>query len=183
MPEFTINVQDAEVKALLKRLSETGQNMRPIYQDIGEGIMERTKQRFSTGVGPDGVKWLPNAQATYSILANRLGKSNLGKDGRINSKGANKLANKKPLIGETGDLARQFHVSATNDSVTIGNSMIYAAIQQFGGKAGRNKKITIPARPFLPVTIDGQLYPQEQQSILNTLNEHLDDVINGRFGS
>ncbi|HAF00392.1 MAG TPA: hypothetical protein DCG63_03770 [Methylophilaceae bacterium] len=183
MNTFTIEVQDTEVRALLKRLHATSVNMQPIYQDIGEGIMERTKQRFSTGIGPDGIKWLPNAQATYAILANRLGKSSLGKDGRVNKKGASKLANKKPLIGETGNLARQFHVLSTNHSVTIGNSMIYAAIQQFGGQAGRNKKVTIPARPFLPVMINGQLYPQEQQSILNTLNAHLDDVINGRFGN
>lgn len=58
MSLFTIEVQDTEVKALLKRLQAAGTNMRPIYQDIGEGIMERTKQRFSTGTGPDGVKWL-----------------------------------------------------------------------------------------------------------------------------
>lgn len=30
--------------------------------------------------------------------------------------------------------------------------MVYAAIQQYGGQAGRGHKVTIPLRPFLPVT-------------------------------
>lgn len=178
MSNFTITVDDAEIKALLKRLHDVGQNMQPIMHDIGVGVKERTIQRFDTSTDPAGNQWKPNAQATYAILANRLGKSYLNKDDRVNSKGADKLAGKKPLIGESKDLMRQFHVTADANSVTIGNSMGYAAIQQFGGKAGRNHKVTIPARPFLPVTIDGQLYPQEQQTILSELNQLLADAIN-----
>jgi phage gpG-like protein len=181
MTNFTITVDDAEVKALLKRLHDFGENMQPIMQDIGEGVMERTKQRFNTSMGPDGVRWLPNSPTTYALLANRLGKSSIRKDGRVNSKGADKLAGKKPLIGESKDLMRQFHVQVDSNSVTIGNSMIYAAMQQFGGTTSPKSMIPnvrIPARPFLPVTIDGQLYPQEQRTILNELNELIQNVIN-----
>ena len=50
---------------------------------------------------------------------------------------------------------------------------MYAAIQQFGGKAGRGHKVTIPARPFLPVRQDGSLYPQEQAEIIAAIKDML----------
>ena len=53
--------------------------------------------------------------------------------------------------------------------------MRYAAIHQFGGKAGRGRKVTIPARPFLPVKSDGSIYPAEQAEIIKALNEYLTD--------
>ena len=31
----------------------------------------------------------------------------------------------------------------------IGTNVVYSAIHQFGGKAGRGKKVSIPARPFI----------------------------------
>lgn len=37
-----------------------------------------------------------------------------------------------------------------------GPSAAYAAIHQFGGQAGRGKKTTIPARPYMPITADGK---------------------------
>jgi len=35
--------------------------------------------------------------------------------------------------------------------VVISANKIYAAIHHFGGKAGRGKKVTIPARPYMMV--------------------------------
>lgn len=178
MANFTIEVNDAALKAVLQRLSNLDQGpLNAVLFDIGEGIVSRTKQRFITSTAPDGTPWTPLAQATYNALANRLGKSNFQKNGRLNSKGASKLANKKILIGESKDLSRQFHIQSGNNSVTIGNTMIYAAIHQFGGQAGRNRKVTIPARPFLPVTKNGQLYPQERQTIIDELNAFLESQI------
>jgi len=37
------------------------------------------------------------------------------------------------------------------NSALVGTNKIYAAIHQFGGKAGRNKNVEIPARPYLKV--------------------------------
>ena len=95
------------------------------------------------------------------------------KGGGLNKAGAASLANKKPLIGESQDLRRQFVALAASGSLTIASTPKYAAIQQFGGKAGRGHKVTIPARPFLPIRQDGTLYPTEQAAILATLNDYL----------
>jgi len=41
------------------------------------------------------------------------------------------------------------YTNVTEDSVTVGASPVYALIHQMGGKAGRGRKVTIPARPYL----------------------------------
>lgn len=180
MTTFTITVQDEQVRAALEALGDRVQNMQPVLQAIGEDIVERTKHRFETSTGPDGAKWQANSAATLAMLAARIaGKSSYRKkSGSLNKKGQAVLANKKPLIGESGDLRRQIVARADAASVTIGATMKYAAIQQFGGKTGAKSWIpgaTIPARPFLPVKSDGSLYPQEQALILQEINEYLMD--------
>lgn len=180
MTTFTITVQDEQVRAALKALASRVQNMRPVLQAIGEDVVERAKHRFETSTGPDGAKWQANSAATLAMLAARLaGKSSYRKkNGDLNKKGAAALANKKPLIGESGDLRRQIVARADAASVSIIASPAYAAIQQFGGTTSPRSMIPgakIPARPFLPIRIDGSLYPAEQALILQSLNEYLMD--------
>lgn len=171
---ITVDVQDHGVQDALQALSKRVSNMQPILQAIGEDIKERTKQRFGTSTGPDGLRWQGNSIATIqAMLASaRARKGGVLKNGNLSKKVQTGLAGKKLLV-DSGSLARQFHVSANANSVTVGNSMIYAAIHQFGGKAGKGKKVTIPARPFLPVKSDGSLYPQEQRLVLDALNAYL----------
>lgn len=176
---FTLTVEDNGVQAALKALSDRVNNMKPVLQAIGDDIVERAKHRFDTSIGPDGQAWKPNSAATLAMVAGRIGKhsSHQLKNGELNAKGQRMLANKKPLIGESGLLRQQIARMADATSVTVFDTQKYAAIQQFGGKAGRGHKVTIPARPFLPVRVDGSLYPEEQKAILATLNEWLADAI------
>ena len=195
---FTVEVRDDEVKTSLGKLATKINNMRPVMQAIGEDIQERAKGRFGTSTGPDGQRWAPNALSTIeAYIASRSGRlaafTNLKtrkegmarvgdkkgyflKDGKtLSKKGQSALDSKKPLIGITGDLARQFHVKATGSDVTIGNSMVYAAIQQFGGKKSQFPNLwgDIPARPFLPVTASGDLYPEDKARVLDSINAWL----------
>lgn len=172
---FSIEVTDSGVRSRLEQLSIRVGNMRPIMQAIGEDIMARSKERFSTSTGPDGIRWKSNARSTIeAFLAKRSG---FGKRG-INKKGIALAISKKPLIGASGDLSRQFHVTADNSSVSVANSMVYAAMQQFGGKKSefRNLWGDIPARPFLPITSSGNLYPAERASILDSLNKYFSNI-------
>ena len=57
----------------------------------------------------------------------------------------------KPLI-DTGALRGSIGELADNDTALVGTNIVYAAIHHFGGQAGRNRKVTIPARPFLMLT-------------------------------
>jgi len=178
LTSFTITVDDKAVQAKLKALSARAFNMDAVLQTIGEGIVERTKRRFETSTDPAGQPWKPNSAATLAMLADRLSgqKSKVKKDGSLNAAGLRAYANKKPLIGESQDLRRQFTISVRGGTLTIGSTPVYAAIQQFGGKAGRGRKVTIPARPFLPIHRDGTLYPADQAEIIRALNAYLMDT-------
>lgn len=173
MTSITISVDDGDIREALGRLAQRGENLRPVLQAIGDDMVERTKRRFETSTGPDGQAWAPNSTATLGLLADRLGKSFRKKDGSLNKSGSARLANKKPLIGESGDLRRQFAALASDSDVTVTSTPGYAAIHQFGGKAGRGHKVVIPARPFLPIRADGTLYPSEQAEVLDAINSYL----------
>ncbi len=173
---FTLDVQDQAVQAALQALLNRVNIMQPVLQTLGEGIVERTKARFDTSTAPDGTPWTPNSPATLEILAGRLAgvKSNRKKNGELNARGQRALGNKKILV-ESGFLRQQIVATASGTDLTVTATATYAAIQQFGGQAGRGLKVTIPARPFLPIREDGTLYPDEQATVLDAINAYLAD--------
>ena len=60
-----------------------------------------------------------------------------------------------PLV-DTENLMGSITSDYTNDTAVVGTNEPYAAIHQFGGKAGRGRKTTIPARPFLKLTLEDE---------------------------
>lgn len=176
MSTFSIEVQDQDVRSALNRLAAKADNMQPMLQALGDDIVERTKRRFETSTGPDGVKWKANADATLGVLRAGLGKSYRKKNGDLNAAGERRIAGKKPLIGESGDLRREIVAIASNTQLAVNAGADYAAIHQFGGKAGRGLKVTIPARPFLPITQSGDLYSEEKALVLQAVNDYLMDI-------
>lgn len=56
------------------------------------------------------------------------------------------------ILQRSGQLAASVVPAYDNDSAQVGTNKRYAAIQQLGGKAGRGRKVTLPARPFLSLT-------------------------------
>lgn len=173
---FSIEVKDSEVRNALQALANKARDLSPVLDTIGEVVMERSKQRFATSTGPDGQRWQGNSVVTLQrlIARTRGKKGSVLKNGNLSKKSQTSLAGKKVLI-DSGSLADQFGVARSARSVTIGNTMIYAAIHQFGGKRSQFPNLwgDIPARPFLPITQDGQLYPAEETVILQAINDYL----------
>lgn len=196
---INVTVQYKELDAALTRIERSSLEMRPLYAQIGEEILERIKHRFDTSTGPNGTRWKPLAQSTYLALADRLNKKQYHKSGQINRAGADKLMSKKILLGESRDLSRQFFVQADANGAMVATSVLYAAIHQFGGKtkphliAPKNKKAlkfngivvkqvnhpgsTIPARPFFPFDVSGGIYPDEMVHIMNSINAYFTNAI------
>ena len=187
---ITVDVQDHGVQDALQALSKRVSNMQPILQAIGENLMERTKERFGSGTGPDGQRWKPNARATIEAFLRKKMRNDdkprthngkrvavkngyLLKDGRIGGKSILAILGKRPLI-DSGQLVAGFSVKSDARSVSVNTNWRSeeikggAAVHQFGSKNGR-----IPARPFFPIKSDGSLYPQEQRLILAALNAYL----------
>jgi len=177
---FTIEVDNAAVLDMLNRMVQAGEELSPVLHMIGEDIVTRAKQRFETSTAPDGTPWAPNSDTTLRAMLHGSGK-NFTKKGKLSARGTRSLAGKRPLIGETGDLKRQINYLVINNSVMVSASPVYAAIQQFGGSKSQFPNLwgDIPARPFLPVTQSGQLYPDEERDIVAVINAHLQKPIDG----
>ncbi|RUI34553.1 phage virion morphogenesis protein [Pseudomonas aeruginosa] len=75
-----------------------------------------------------------------------------------------------PILQVTNALARSITTRADRTQAQIGSNLVYAAIQQLGGQAGRRTgRVRIPARPYLPITPGGQLKPAARQAIVDVL--------------
>lgn len=141
--------------ALQRLLNQTG-NISPALNQIGQQLLKSTRQRFATKTAPDGTRWEDNSLLT-----------------RIR-KGRN-----DPLIGRGGahgGLVGSFSPKVNANTLTIGTSKEYAAVQHFGarqgqfGKSSRNTPLpwgNIPARPFLGIS------EQDSVEILDIIKEHL----------
>lgn len=56
------------------------------------------------------------------------------------------------ILQVSGKLASSISTFYDDNSAIIGSNKEYAAIHQLGGDAGKNKKVKIPARPYLALT-------------------------------
>lgn len=75
-----------------------------------------------------------------------------------------------PLV-DTENLMGSITSDYTNDTAVVGTNEPYAAIHQFGGKAGRGRKTTIPARPFLKLT------PEDETDIMKDIQAYFQRLI------
>ncbi|MDD3553228.1 MAG: phage virion morphogenesis protein [Deltaproteobacteria bacterium] len=170
---LTITVDDHNLRDMLARLQGRISDLTPAMRSIGEEMVERIKQRFASSTAPDGAKWQPNTPATIEAYLRKFGGTRK-KDGSISKRGQRMAANKRPLIGETKALSTTIYYRADSSSVTIGSPMRYAAIHQFGGQAGRGRKVTIPARPYLPIDQHGRWIGEvDRQAVYQQIIEYI----------
>lgn len=121
-----IDIDDREVQKALSSLAARVKDRRPLMRKIAGIMKDAVEENFEQEGRP---RWKP-------------------------SKRAMKQGGK--TLQDTGQMAASVSEEYDNDSARVGTNKKYAAIQHFGGKAGRGKKVTIPARPFLKLT-DGDL--------------------------
>ena len=152
--KIKIEVQDAELQKSLQALMEAGRDLTPVMADIGEHLLNSTRQRFSDQVSPQGDAWSPLSHVTKTT----------------------KKKNQDKILTEEGRLRRLLSVQAGKDDVEVGSTRIYAGTHQFGARRGaygatrRGAPIPwgdIPARPFLGVSDD------DKKTILEIIQKHL----------
>lgn len=153
-------------------LQERLQAPAPALRSIGEDIIERMKQRFSTSTAPDGAPWAANSETT--LIKFLQGKSRGGAKGK--KREAVTATTKRPLIGESRALKTQLNYDVTESVLSLGSPLRYAAMQHFGGKKAQFPHLwgDIPARPIFPNQANGQLYPQEEAHIVGQLRAFLE---------
>lgn len=128
-----IKIDNKEVLTRLQELASRGENLRPLMKNIAGIMATATEDNFKDEGRPD--KWVDLSETTKK-QRQKIGKY----PGQI--------------LQVSGQLASSVSTAYDNNSAVIGSNLAYAAIQQLGGQTGKNKKITIPARPYLKLTDD-----------------------------
>lgn len=110
----------------LKALAARTGSARDVLDDIGAFLDSDVQLRFLQEQAPDGTRWQQSEAAKE--------RSGL-------------------TLTDTRQLAGSVTHSATDDELIHGLGEKYAAIHHFGGKTGRNKSVTLPARPMIGIAL------------------------------
>lgn len=126
-----IKIDNKAVNEKLLELAKRGENLRPLMKNIAGIFASSTEENFKEEGRPD--KWTDLAEIT-----------------KENRKKKNKWPGQ--ILQVQGQLVSSVNTEYDDESAVIGSNLPYAAIHQLGGKAGKNKKVKIPARPYLQLT-------------------------------
>ena len=129
---IAIEIKDEIVRRLIGQLAERMEDLSEPMNAIGVYIVKRARERFEKS----GPGWPPLSPRT--VAKRRKGSSK-------------PLIDTGRLMASIGNVAKEGVFQVTERSVRVGTNVIYAAIQNFGGRAGRGHSVEIPARPFLYV--------------------------------
>ncbi|EFA28922.1 phage virion morphogenesis protein [Haemophilus influenzae HK1212] len=147
-----IEIENAEnISRLLGKVAEKTQNRQDLMADLAETMRLAVDKNFEMEGRPD---W--------------QGLAHPNKSGKI-------------LQGKSRDLRLKIITKSDNSEAIVGSNKVYAAIHQFGGKAGRNKRAEIPKRPFLTLT------EEDKEDLLDDVQDYFQRLIsqwtvrNGKF--
>lgn len=129
-----IRIDSAKLVAALRRLIASGRDLTPAMRRAAGIMHDAVEENFEQEGRP---KWKSLAASTIKQRS---------KDGSWPGK----------VLQRRGNLARSITRHADAESAMVGTNLVYAAIHNFGGKAGRGRKVEIPARPYLELTRDDE---------------------------
>lgn len=127
-----IEIDDRQFREAIQKLIQRGIDRRPLMRNIAMIMHNAVEENFAQQGRPS---WRPLSPKTIK-----------SRQKRGYWPGA--------ILQMRGELAASISQSSDNNSAVVGTNKIYAAIHQFGGRAGRGHKAQIPARPFLKLTDD-----------------------------
>jgi len=145
--KIEISMDSVAVQRALNALGQRARNLSPAFREIGAGVADEARLGFKGSQDPYGRAWQPLKSST--LAARRKGKGS---------------GSAKPLL-DTGRLRNSISFELLGQSgVVIGTNVKYGTIHQFGGMAGRSRKVPIPARSFLATRERG--IPREYGEII-----------------
>lgn len=135
-----ISLNDIQAAQQLHNIARQLQQPRKLYGVLGETLKKIHAERFKQEVDPEGNNWQSLSPKTLTR------KQKKGKSTKILRQGSY--------------LSDKTAYNYNDQNVEFGSDAKYARLHQFGGKAGRGKKVTIPKRPWLGVNA------QDEQKLL-----------------
>lgn len=139
-------------------MAKPGNYLKPL-KICNQIAISGVRKGFTDQAAPDGTPWKPLAWSTIVArmggmkkfarkMRSRIRRS--GRGGSPGSRGVQILRDDGFLLGSVSSLSAVGSIGhVTRDEATLGSNLVYAAIHQFGGMAGRGHKTKIPARPYI----------------------------------
>lgn len=128
---YEVEIDNVDTEAELTRRLAQMDDLTPFHAIVGEHLLVSLDERFESETAPDGSPWQRHSPVTTAHRLGTYGNAPL------------------TILRLSGRLAGSFNYQANSDHVRVGTPVVYAAIHHFSGKAGRNRTVTIPARPYL----------------------------------
>lgn len=141
---INITINDKSLRQSLSALDLAATDLSPVMRKIAGTLLTETQFNFLDEGRP---AWIPSLAAEE-------------RDGQT--------------LQQTGRLMGSIDTDYDDRQAAVGTNVVYGAIHQFGGETGRNKATEILARPYLPLTEDGELQPDTVVPILDTIVRHLE---------
>jgi phage virion morphogenesis protein len=137
------------LKENLKNIANKGSDTAPLMAELANHLYNTTFNSLRNETSPDGIKWNPIKAATVRA----------------------KKRNKSKALYDTGNLRDSLTSSSSKNEAIVGLNATkggypYPAVHQFGSK-------TTPARPFLPIRDDENLY----ENVVDELEEIVEDFV------
>ncbi len=154
-----IEVQEINrVKEKIEELKEKGENLRPLYGEIGNYLYNVIDEAFENEKAPFGSPWHPLKASTLKRKKN------------------------KKILQESGKLIDSLYYRVENDGVIIGvnatkRGFPYPIVHQFGtNRAGKKRNITILPRPFFPIDKEYKLNEEVLKNILSLIDKYINTL-------
>ncbi|PAV02858.1 phage virion morphogenesis protein, partial [Arsenophonus sp. ENCA] len=124
---LSVEITDNDIKQALKQLEKAAYDLTPLMRRWSETLKTATDLNFEEQGRP---RWQPSVAA---------------------------LTRQGMTLSRDGHLRRSVTPEYDAHQASVGTHRVYARIHQRGGKAGRGNSVTLPPRPYLPVSEAGQL--------------------------
>ena len=153
--QITLKLENIEaVKRKLEDIEGNITDTAPLMGEIANYLKNQAADSFENERDWNNKPWSPLSSATY-LFKQKKGKPDkkLFYDGGMQG----------GLISESDNDSAKVGITTVND-----DDYFYPMVHQFGAdNAGRNKKVKIPQREFMPITIDGEIY----SDVMDTIGE------------
>lgn len=137
-----LELNDEPLVISLSQIISQLRHPKRLYGVLGETMLQIHRERFDSQVDPDGHAWTPLSPITIALKQ---------------KKGFN-----LNILKQRGYLSEQLAFNYDDEKLEFGSPKIYSRIHQFGGKTGKNHKITIPARPWLGLSQDDKKFLEQK---------------------
>lgn len=95
----------SRIEKTLREIAKAGNDLRPVFDEIGRALTRQTIQRFVDEVDPSGISWIPSERA---------------------------LREGNQTLTDTGRLRESITYLADSESATVLTSVGYGTYHQFG---------------------------------------------------